>query len=190
MENVIVLGFAGVKRAEDALEALRRLQDSDDVRLEAAAVLERPVEGQVRVLDLAEEFHLRATTSGGVIGALIGLLTGPIGVVVGGATGAAVGSLVDVADAENADQLVRVFSKIVRAGSAATIVVAYERTPAAVDAIAGDLGGSVLRRPRADVEREIAAAEEAALAARRDAEGKRTVGDRMRDVKNAVFDHR
>lgn len=190
MENVIVLGFAGVDRGEDAVQALRRLQDADDVRLEAAAVLERTREGQVHVRDLAEEFHLRATASGGVIGALIGVLTGPFGMVIGGATGAAVGSLIDVADAENVDRLVRAFGKIVRPGSAATIAVAYERTPTGVDAIAADLGGSVLRRPRAEVEREIAEAEEAALASRREAEGKRTVGDRLRDVKDAVLDRR
>lgn len=190
MENVIVLGFGGADPGRSAVQALRRLQDADDVRLEAAAVLERTLEGQIRVRDLVEEFHLRATASGGLIGALIGILTGPFGMVIGGATGAAVGSLIDVADAENADQLVRVFGKVVRPGSAATIAVAYERTPTAVETIAAELGGSVLRRARAEVEQEVAEAEEAVLAARREAEGKRTVGDRLRDVKDAVLDRR
>ncbi len=46
----------------------------------------------------------------------------------------------------------------------------------------------MLRRPRAEVEYEIVEAEEAAMAARREAEGQRTIGERLRDVKDAVLD--
>ncbi len=188
MENVIVLSVARTEQAEDALRGLRRLHDTDEVQLEVAAVVERTADGRIEVRDPAEEFHLRATAAGGVVGALIGLLTGPMGLLIGGATGAAVGSLVDVADAENADQLLHVFGQIVRPGSAATIAVAYERSPVAVDRLASDLGATVLRRPRADVEREIVEAEEAVLAAQREAEGRRTIGDRIQEVKEAVVD--
>jgi len=188
MENVIVIGVAGTEEAEDALRGLRRLHDGDEVQLEVAAVVERTADGRIEVLDAAEELHLRATAGGGVVGVLIGLAAGPMGLLIGGATGAAVGSLVEVAEAESADQVLRVLGEIVRPGSAATIAVAYERSPVAVDRLASDLGATVLRRPRAEVEREIVEAEEAVLAAQREAEAKRTIGDRIRDVKDAVVD--
>ncbi len=188
MENVMVLTFAETETAKDGLRGLRLLHDSDDLRLEGAAVVKRASDGHIDTVEQAEDFHLRATAAGGLVGALIGVLTGPVGLLVGGATGAAVGSLVDVADAESADQLLRVFGTVVPPGSAATIAVVHERTPAAVDRLAADLGATVLRKPRADVEYEIAEAEEAAIAARREAEGKRTIGERLRDVKDAVLD--
>ena len=190
MENVIVLSFVTADQAQDALRGLRRLHDADVVRLEAAAVIERTEEGRIAIRDVSEDFHLRATAAGGVLGALIGVLTGPFGLVIGGATGAAVGSLVDVADAQNTDQIVRVLGRTVRPGSAATLAVAYERTPAAVDDLAAELSGTVLRQARGEVECEIAEAEEAAIAAQREAEGKRTIGDRLRDVKDAMLDRR
>ena len=48
----------------------------------------------------------------------------------------------------------------------------------------------MLRRAPGDVEYEIAEAEEAAIAARQAAAGKRTIGARLRDVKDAVLDRR
>ena len=190
MENVVVLSFAGTDQAWDGLRWLKRLHETDDLQLEAAAVVERAPNGEIVVVEVAEDFHVRATAAGGLIGALIGVLTGPIGLVIGGATGAAVGSLVDVADAESADALLRIFGQAVPPGSAAAIAVLFEKTPAAVDGLAVELEGTVLRRPRADVEYEIAEAEEAAIAARREAEGKRAIGDRLRDIKDAVLDRR
>jgi uncharacterized membrane protein len=188
MENVIVLGFARNEQAEDALAGLRDLHRSDELQLEVAAVIQRTPDGGIDVRDLAEEFQLRVTAAGGVVGALIGLLTGPMGVLLGGATGAAVGSLVDVADTESADDVLRWFGQDVQPGSAATIAVAHERSPAAVNKLASNLGATLLRRRLADVERELLEAEEAVLAARRDDEAKRTLGERLRDVKDAVLD--
>ena len=139
---------------------------------------------------MSDGFHIRATGASGLVGALIGALTGPPGLIIGGVTGAAIGSLVDVADAESTDQLLRMSGETVPPGSAATIAVLVENSEAAVDRLAADLGGTVLRRPRAEVEQEILQAEEAAIAARRDAERTRTVGERLRDVKEAVVDRR
>lgn len=190
MENLVVLSFAGTDQAWEGLRGLERLHETDDVQLDAAAVVERAPDGELVVLDVAEDFHVRATAAGGLIGALIGVLTGPVGAVIGGATGAAVGSLVDVADAESADALLRIFGQAVPPGSAAAVAVLFEKSPDAVDGLASDLGGTVVRRPRADVEYEIVEAEEAAIAARREAEGKRAIGDRLRDIRDAVLDRR
>ncbi|HWI05240.1 MAG TPA: DUF1269 domain-containing protein [Acidimicrobiales bacterium] len=190
MENVIVLCYASTDKAEEGLRGLRRLHEAHDVRLDAAAVVERAATGPVVVGEVAEELHLRATAAAGLVGTLIGALAGPPGAIIGGVTGAAIGSLVDVADAESTDQILQSFGETVLPGSAATIAVLSEKSEAAVDGLAADLGGTVLRRPRAAVEQEILQTEEAAINARRDAEGARTVGERLREVKDAVLDRR
>ena len=100
MENVIALTFGATEQARGAVDALLHLHRSGEIRLEAAAVVERSEDGRVVVLEHAESSRLRGTTGGGVTGALIGLLTGPVGVLAGGATGAVVGSAVDVAEAK------------------------------------------------------------------------------------------
>ena len=188
MENVIVLCFAGTDQAEEGLRRLRRLHDDHEVQLEAAAVVDRGAHGPVVVGEVTEDFPMRATAAAGLVGALIGALTGPPGAIIGGVTGAAVGSLVDVADAEAADQILRMFGETVPPRSAAAIAVLVEKSEVAVDQLASDLGGAVLRRPRVEVEHEIIRAEEAAIAARHEAEGRRTIGERLREVKEAVLD--
>ncbi len=188
MENVILLCFAGTDQAEECLSGLRQLHDAHDVQLEAAAVVDRAADGPVVVGEVSEDFHMRATGAAGLVGAVIGALTGPAGAIIGGVTGAAVGSLVDVADAESTDQILRTFGESIPPASAATVAVIVEKSEAAVDRVAADLGGTVWRRPRAEVEHEMAHAEAAAIAARRDAEGRRTVGERLSEVKEAVLD--
>lgn len=188
MDKVIVLSCKGTDQALEALDGLRRLHDEGDIRIEAIAVVERTENGRTVMLEQAEELQIKATAAGGVIGAIIGLLSGPFGLLVGGATGAVVGSLVDVADVESSDTLLRSFGPAVPPGRAAAIAVVEEAAPAAVDTLAAELGVPTLRRPRAEVEEKLAEAEESVLAAERDADSKRTIGDRLRDVKEAVVD--
>ena len=46
MENVALLRFAGTDQAEEAMRGLRRLHDADDVKLNAAVVVNRAGEGR------------------------------------------------------------------------------------------------------------------------------------------------
>jgi len=163
MDNVIVLTFSATERAPEALQGLRQLHDAGDIRLEAVALVERTEDGRTVVLDQAEDVRIKATATGGVIGGIIGLLGGPFGLFLGGATGAVVGSLIDIAEVEGSDDVLRTFAQAVPPGHTGTIAVIEEPTYAAVDALASGLGVSVLRRPRGEVELEIAEAEEAAL---------------------------
>ena len=94
-----------------------------------------------------------------MIGAVVGLLTGPVGLVVGAATGALVGSLVDAAEGESSEDVVRWLGRAVPPGHTAAIGLVMESTPAVVDSLAWDLGVAVLRRSRVQIEQEIAAAE-------------------------------
>ena len=179
MENVIALTFGPTDQAREAVDALLRLHRSGDIRLEAAAVVERTEDGGVVVLEHAETTRLRGTAGGGVIGALIGLLTGPLGVVAGGATGAVVGSAVDVADAESSEAVLRWLARSVPRGRSAAISVVEEATPGAVDALASGGAGTLLRRTREAVEREITAGEASTIADDGNGGATGSAGDRL-----------
>lgn len=78
-----------------------------------------------------------------------------------------VGSLVHIAEVGSSDAVLRTFTSAVPRGYAATVAVIDEPAPAPVDALAAEFGVAPLRRSRAEVEGEIAEAEEAAIARRR-----------------------
>lgn len=159
MENVIALTFGDDEHARDAVRALQSLHRSGDIRLEAVAIVERLQDGRAIVREHAESSQLRGTAGGGIVGAVVGLLTGPVGLLVGEASGAVVGSLVDLADAESSEDLLRWLGRAVPRGHVGAIAVVAESTPVAVDALASERGAVPLRRPRAAVELEIAGAE-------------------------------
>ncbi len=159
MENVIALAFSGAEGAREGVEALQRLHRSGDLRLEAVAIIERDQDGRVFALEEAEAVAPKGTVGGGLIGAVVGLLTGPVGLVVGAATGALVGSLVDVAEGESSEDVVRWLGRALPPRHTAAIALVVEATPGVVDALASDLGVALLRRSRAQIEQEIAAAE-------------------------------
>lgn len=190
MENVIMLNVSAVEQARQSVRGLRRLHDAGDIRLEAFAVVERTEEGRIIVLDQVDDVQITATAAGGVVGGIVGLLTGPLGLLIGGATGAVVGSLFDLAEAESSDDVFRSLAWAVPPGRAATIAVATESAQTPVDAMASDLGITVVRRTRAEVELQIAEAETATIARRHDEASRRTIGERLRDIKEAAVDRR
>ena len=110
------------------------------------------------------------TAAGGLIGLLVGILGGPLGVLIGGATGVLVGSLFDLEDTDDTDSVLAALSQEVRPGH--DTLLAELREPSdhqVVDAVIESRSGNVLRRPVADVEAEIAAAEKAQREARKKA---------------------
>jgi uncharacterized membrane protein len=187
MENAIVLTFRGSDRARASLGALRRLHATGEIRLHAVAIVERTSTGRAVVVDQAEDIQITATATGGAIGGIVGALGGPAGLVVGGATGAAIGSLIHIAKVESADEIVRTLGSAVPLGHTATIAVVDEPVAAPVDALASQLGILPLRRPRVEVESEIADAKEAAISGQHD-ESKRTIGDQVRGTTKGVID--
>ena len=88
---------------------------------------------------------------------------------VGGTYGLLVGSLFDLGDAEESESVLGQISASVRPGHTALLAEVAEQSPEVVDTAMARLGGTVLRRPVADVEAEIAAAEKAELEAKREA---------------------
>ena len=77
--------------------------------------------------------------------------------------------LYDLADYEETDSALGAISSSVQAGRTALLAEVVEGSPDVIDAEMSGVGGTVLRRSVADVEAEIAVAEEAERKAKREA---------------------
>jgi uncharacterized membrane protein len=167
--NVIVVRFDVDYETYHALTVLKELDFQQRVGVQEAVVVSRGEDGQLVEKDRIESGYLPPTASGGLIGLLLGVIGGPFGVLIGGATGLMVGSLYDRADYEETDSALGAISSLVRAGRTALLAVVVEQSPEVVDAAMAGVGGMVVRRPVAEVEAEIAVAEEAERKAKREA---------------------
>jgi uncharacterized membrane protein len=168
-ENVIAVSFDQNSAAYEAFTNLKELADQGQMSLSAAAIVERGEDGRIVTKDQVGDGQLEGTATGGVIGLLVGILGGPFGVLIGGATGLLIGSLYDLDDAEDTQSVLAEISQAVRPGQTVVLAEVTEQSDEVVDQAMGKLGGRVLRRPVADVEAEIAAAEKAQRAAKREA---------------------
>jgi uncharacterized membrane protein len=160
--NVIAVSFEDDRTAYNALTRIGELDSHGRVLVQEAVVAVRGEDGQVVAKDSAESSSIMpATAGGGLIGLLLGVIGGPIGMLLGGTYGALVGSMFDIYDAGEAESALGSISSSVKPGHAAVLAVVDEPTTEIVDAAMSDLGGTVVRRAVADVEAEIAAAEDA-----------------------------
>jgi uncharacterized membrane protein len=168
-DNVIVVGFADDDRAYEAMTTLNELASQGQIGLAEAAVIVRGDDGHIDIKDQVANDSWAGTASGGLVGLLLGILGGPLGILLGGATGLAVGSLFDLADGEDTDSALTAVSKTVKAGRTSLLAQVAEQSPEVIDAAMAGLSGTVVRRSVADVEAEIAAAEDAQREAKRKA---------------------
>ena len=167
--NVIAVSFDNDHEAYHALTLLKELGSQQRVGVQEAVVVLRGEDGQLVEKDGTEPTYLAGTASGGLMGLLLGIIGGPFGVLIGGATGLMVGSLFDLADYEETDSALGAISSSVQAGHTALLAEVAEQSPEVVNATMSEVGGTVLRRPVAEVEAEIAAAEEAERKAKHEA---------------------
>jgi uncharacterized membrane protein len=167
--NVLAVSFDPDKNAYEALTTLKQLDSQGQLGLQAAAVVVRGDDGTIEVKEQVGETEYTGTASGGLLGLLIGILGGPLGVLLGGTYGLMVGSLFDLEDVEESESVLSQISTSVRAGGTAVLAQVAEQSPEVVDTAMAALGGTVVRRPVADVEAEIAAAEKAQREAKREA---------------------
>jgi uncharacterized membrane protein len=179
--NVIAVSFEDDRSAYKALTVLEELDSQRRVAVREAVVVARGEDGKLVTKDSVESPSLPGTASGGLIGLLIGILGGPIGVLVGGTYGLFVGSLFDIYDAGEADSALGGISSSVKIGHTALLAVVDEQSADVVDAAMADIGGTVARRPVADVEAEIAAAEDAERKAKHEARKELDRARRERD---------
>ena len=167
--NVIAVSFDPDTNAYAALTALKELDAQHRLSLQAAAVVVRGEDGKIDIKDEVGADEFAGTAGGGLLGVLVGILGGPLGVLLGGTYGLMVGSLVDLGEAEESESVLSQISASVKPGHTALLAEVDEQSPEVVDTAVAQLGGTVLRRPVAEVEAEIAAAEEAQREAQRKA---------------------
>jgi uncharacterized membrane protein len=180
-QTVIAVSFEDDGNAYKAMTLLEELASQHRIDVQEAVVVARHEDGQVVAMDRVESSSLPATATGGVLGLLVGIIGGPLGVLVGGTYGLVVGSLFDIYDADVSDSALATISSSVKVGHTALLAVIDEPSTEIVDAAMSDVGGTVVRRPLADVEAEIAAAEDAEHTAKREARKELQRGRRERD---------
>jgi uncharacterized membrane protein len=172
MENVLAINFTQDGDAYEALTTLKELDEQGQVALEGAAVVVRHEDGTITIKDEVGDIGYEGTATGGIVGLIVGILGGPIGVLLGGATGVLIGSLFDLDDLDETDSVLSKMSRTVRVGHPSVVAEVDEQSPEVIDAAIHRLDGTVLRLSLADVEAEIAAAEEAQRAAKAEARKK------------------
>jgi uncharacterized membrane protein len=178
--NVIAVSFDPDNNAYAALTTLKELAEQGRLGVDAATVVVRDANGQIVVKDRAGSFEYAGAASGGMLGLLLGIIGGPLGVLIGGTYGLMVGSLFDLDDVERTESVLSEISASVRPGHTALLAQVTEQSAEVVDTAMARLGGTVLRRPVADVEAEIAAAEKAQREAQREATKELVRGRRER----------
>jgi uncharacterized membrane protein len=167
--NVVVVSFEADANAYEAMTKLKELDSQQQVDLRAAAVIVRHEDGQLEIKDEIDDNGVSGTATGGILGLLIGVLFGPFGVLIGGATGLLIGSLFDLEDDDDTESVLADISRQARPDHTTLLAEVGEPSPEVIDTAMSELGGDVLRRTVADVEAEIAAADEAQKAAKRQA---------------------
>ena len=168
-ENVIVVSFAEDSSAYEAFTNVKELGEQRQVSIKGAAIVQRGEDGRIVAKDSVGSEQLAGTATGGLIGLLVGILGGPFGVLIGGATGLLIGSLYDMDDADETQSVLAEISSAIRPGQTVVLAEVDEQSDELVDQAMAPLGGTVLRRSVDDVEAEIAAAEHAERAAKREA---------------------
>jgi len=171
--NVLVVTFGehpkDDEHAYQALTDLKQLDSQGQLKITGAAVVTRDLDGRVEVKsDVGDDSYV-GLASGGLIGLLLGIIGGPLGVLLGGTYGALVGSLFDMDDVDTTESVLGEISKQIQPTRTAVVAQVTEQSSEVIDSAMARLGGEVLRRPVADVEDEIAAAQEAQRKAKREA---------------------
>jgi uncharacterized membrane protein len=168
-QNVILVSFTEDSPAYEAFTNLKELDEQGQVSLKGAAIVQRGEDGGIITKDSVDSEQYAGTATGGLIGLLVGILGGPFGVLIGGATGLLIGSLYDMDDADHTESVLAEFSSAIRPGQTVVLAEVDEQSNDVVDQAMASLGGTVVRRPVEEVEAEIAAAEHAQRAAKREA---------------------
>lgn len=172
-DNVVVVSFgedaANDTNAYQALTDLKELDSQNQIKIAGGAVVTRGLDGRVEIKSEVGDLPYEGTASGALVGLLVGIIGGPLGMLFGGATGLMVGSLFDIDDATTTESVLSDISKQVRPTRTAVLAQVTEQSREVIDAAMWKLGGEVMRRPVADVEEEIAAAQDAQRKAEQEA---------------------
>jgi uncharacterized membrane protein len=169
VHNVVVVTFPDASKAYQALSVLKDCDAQGRIEVKSAAVVERRLDGELRIPEGGDNLALVGTVSGSLLGMLIGVLGGPVGVLVGWGAGALMGGTIDIVGATKSEEALTALARALPPGSTGVIASVTEPAVEVIDGEMAKLDGEVTRRPVADVMAELEAAEEAADAAAREA---------------------
>ena len=164
MSKMMVAVFDDEKKAFQASKALLDLHRDGNITAYAGAVVARDADGRVTVKDEADEGPI-GTALGMMTGALVGLIAGPEGMVVGAALGSMMGMTADLINLGVGADFVDEVADHLAPGKVALVAEIDEYWTTPVDTKMEELGGTIIRRNRIDVEdeqieRDIAALED------------------------------
>ncbi len=169
LDNVVVVRFDEQSAAYQAYSVLKGCAAEGRIGLEGAAVVERTEKGELNMVERTDTNDLAGTATGSVIGGLVGVLGGPLGVLVGWGAGAIVGGSWDLSRIDESGEAIAILGRAITPGSNAVIASVHEPAVEVIDGEMAKLGGTVTRRPVAEVAAELEVAEEAANAAAQEA---------------------
>ena len=153
MERMLVVVFDNELKAYDGSRVLTELDDEGSISIHAQVVMQKNADGKITVKKTSDEFPIR-TVSGTAIGALIGLLGGPIGLGIGAVAGTFTGGILDINRAGvDADFLDEVSAKLAP-GKWAIVADVSEDWVTPVDTRMTEVGGTVFRTTRHEVQHE------------------------------------
>ena len=153
MNKMLIAVFETEAKAYEGLSALKGLHKSGDITLYAAAVIHKDQNGQIQVMERADQGPI-GTGVGLLTGSLIGLLGGPVGLAIGAFTGTMAGLIYDVDVDDVNTSFADDVSEALSNGKTAVVCEIDEIWTVPVDTKLEALDGLVFRRFRYEVEDE------------------------------------
>ncbi|HVL24412.1 MAG TPA: DUF1269 domain-containing protein [Thermomicrobiales bacterium] len=166
--NIVVVTFEDESKTYQAFSEIKRAAAQGELKIHGLTIMHRTLEGRFEVRDAAMR-NYGGSITGGLIGSLVGIMGGPLGVLVGWGAGALIGGIRDANEIMSDRTLFQRLTEDMSVGSTALVGEIEEHDTSVVNQIIRKLGGEVLRRPTAEVEADIKAAEHARDAASREA---------------------
>jgi uncharacterized membrane protein len=163
MDKMLIVIFDSERQAYEGTRVLKELHDDGTITLYGESLIAKDADGTVAVKQAADQGPL-GTAVGLVTGSLVGLLGGPVGLLVGAATGTVGGALFDIGTTVVGSDFLNEAAKGLQPGKAAVVAEVEEEWVLPLDIRMHDMGGTVFRRTRgevehAQIERDVAAME-------------------------------
>ena len=153
MSKFIVTVFDNEKASYEGSRALQELHNEGNIVVYAEAVISKDENGEVQIKDGADEGPI-GTATGMLIGGLIGAFGGPAGMAAGMAAGSMSGWMVDLYNLGVSTDFLDEVASALTPGKYAVVAEVGEGWTAPLDTRMEELGGTVFRRWRIDVEDE------------------------------------
>jgi uncharacterized membrane protein len=158
--NIIVATFEDESKTYQAFSDIKRAAGQRQLKIHGLTIFHRMLDGRFEVRDAAMRPYGGSMT-GGLIGSLVGIMGGPLGVLLGWGAGALIGGIRDANEIKSDRTLFQRLTEDMTVGTTALVGEIEETDTTTVS--------QMLRRPTAEVEADIAAAENARDAASREA---------------------